>query len=373
MKQILTTILVIIFSISVSAQEVITKIEYDGVYAEISTGQYIKLTENRAFAGRYIDGGWSNMKKYLIPDIYFTDQNNVINLPTLKKIIFKGADFKAESMRLLSIHPGEDVSKTWIQCNDRSVNWNNNARFYLPKRPHKDSERFLGTNFIMNQKSQYLWDITIEDNIAINENTIMWIGNKFWIFNMQKQFIATKRKKTHSKLPAHEGVFVKMKNSTYLELDTTVYDSGHFFYFAQMGCGGECFRTANGSNINPSALARSHYYLSERFDLQKNKVAKTQFVEIIIKGASFDIEKFKLYKVDKIEVARENKCVLWHYEDKVNYVTDWKDKTIYKYGKQIKCLRKTNDNNFVFEQEQALEVGIYTVCTGEECYQIIID
>ena len=163
-----------------------------------------------------------------------------------------------------------------------------------------------------------------------------------------------------------------MKNNTYHELDTTVYYSGHFFYFAQMGCGGECFRTANGSNINPSALARSYYYLSERFDLQKNRISKTQFVEITVKGTSWDIEKFKLYKVDEIVVARENKCVLWHYEDGVNYITDWKDKTIYKFGKQIKCLRKTQGDTFVLKPEQPLDAGIYTICIGANSRQFII-
>ena len=180
MKPIITTIFLSIFlSLSVFSQEVITKIEYDGVYAEISTGKYIKLEESRAFSGRYIDGGWTNMKKYLIPDIKFTDQNNITNLPTLKKIIFKGVDFKPEKMRFLSIHPGEDVSKSWIQCNDRNVNWNKNARFYLPKRPHKDSEMYLGKNFVMNQKSQYTWEITFDDKILANEKIIMWIGKKF--------------------------------------------------------------------------------------------------------------------------------------------------------------------------------------------------
>jgi len=371
MKKIIATILLISISVYLFSQEIITNIEYDGVYAEISTGKYIKLEENRAFAGRYIDGGWSNMKKYLIPDIYFTDQNNITNLPTLKKIIFKGADFKPEKMRALSVHPAEDVSKSWIQCNG-GVNWNNNARFYLPKRPHVDSERYLGTNFIMSQKSQYLWEITIDENISANQNTIMWIGKKFWIFNMQNQYTATKRKKTQSKLPVHEGVFVKMKNNTYLELDTTTYESGHFFYFAQMGCGGECFRTASGANINPSALPRSFYYLSEKFNLEKNKAAKTQFVEIIVKGTTWDIEKFKLYKVDKIEVARENKCVLWHYQNGVNYVTDWKNKTIYKLGNQVECLRKTQGDNFVFVPKETLEPGIYSICIGANSRQLII-
>ena len=81
--------------------------EYDGVYVEDNAGKYIELKVNKGMKGHYITHSFSSFWNF--PVIFFTLENKIGDVSSIKKIILKGAAYGDETTTHFEFFPMEAV------------------------------------------------------------------------------------------------------------------------------------------------------------------------------------------------------------------------------------------------------------------------
>ena len=375
MKRIIIFSLLLI-SLQTFSQTVLTSCDYDGVYIEISTGKYVQLNETTAFYGRYIPGcsTYNAGSELRLPEVVFADNNNVVTVPTIKKIILKGADFTDAKIASVTVHPAEIISKYCITTarvfkNATEPNWTN-TKFYTYERANENFTGYKTSVIKRTKKDSYSYEFTFGEDVVANKAYMIWLDKKLWIFQTQTALKYTTTKTAVATLPEYDGLFIKQKDSKYLELDTTGYYTGKCFEYDRIDSYGQYYKS--GTNIYPFWSPEKYrvFYFASNFNLTKNAISLTNLDAIIVKG-NFDVTAIKLYALKSVTIAAGK--AFFATSDATQQIKTGTYYYIDENSTAIEILRQTLTGGiFQIKPKTTLTAGNYVIYIGSMCWQLIV-